>query len=484
MESIRIRRGAALVAVLLLGAGAPPPPVPTGDRLASGLRDLHYGLYSRAERSFLDAARSAPDDPQSHLFLAFNYWWHLSIDEDRNAHLNRPFDRAIAATLAAGQRRLERAPQDLSALTAVGSAHILRSHVEARRRRYFRAAREARRGRKRLIRVLARDPGRLDAQFTLGAFNYYADRVPLLVKGLRAILFLPGGDADLGLRQLRAVAESGSRFRTDARILLAVICGSREERCYEGALGHLRRALADNPGSPLIRGLLAELQMRLGHYDEAAREIERAIADADGDSEDRARQRAILKVALAEALVAGWRLREGERVLGAVEAHLEALPPSALRRRARVRRELDEKRGAATAGEVGSPAWAPLIDAALEHARGGRPGEAIAALNAAAAADPESPIPRFLKGRTLLRTGRAREAIAELEPLERSRADPPEWMQGWIEIYLGLAHRELGRPRAARSRFRRAGEVRRFRSADRGLLELRAGEPEDARCAP
>ncbi len=472
--SIALMVLAAGTATLALTAPAilPPPALPVpDDTIAVGLSDLHQGLYARAEEAFRAAGLAAPADPAPPFFLAYSHYWRI-LEDPKSHDLDAAFWRATEAALASGERRLESSPDDLHALVMAGGAHILRSHIQALRRNFLRAAQEARRGKKLLQAALEKDPSLLDPLLMLGAFNYYADRVPALVKGIRAILFLPGGDADLGLAQLRAVAASGSRLRTDARMVLAVICASRAEGCYEDALAHLDRALRDSPGSPVLLGWIGGIKMRLGFYEEAAVFLARAIQAAGGQDPDRVRQRRRLRILLAETLVADWRPDEAEAALRAADREPGTIPESDQKARARVDAEIRDKRGdGAAAG-------------AVRAAREGHTDEALAMLGALAAARPDSGLPRFLAGRTLFLAGRLPEAEAELDAAAALEKEPPPWMEGWIELYLGMAKEKAGDPRAARPYYRRASEVRKFGAAERGVLELRAHDPGDGRCAP
>jgi len=481
-RSIRLVVAVVLMPLEAASAAGPRPP---GDPLAEGVRVLHQGLYGRAEEIFQTAARNTPQDPEPQLFIAFTRWWRLLLEDRHGGVEDAGFDAGIDSTVARGERILAAAPEDTRAMTAVGTAHILRSHVEAMRRNYFHAAQEARRGRKLLEAALKLDPAMQEALFPLGALNYYADRVPALVKGLRTLLFLPGGDADRGLEQLQAVATSGTRFRTDAQLLIALICGSRDEACYRGALQRLRGALAENPGSPLILGLLGEVQMQLGTYDEAIQSFEEALAGAVGDDPDRSRQRRALRIALAEALVADWRLDHASELLHEVDLDRGPAPQGALRARARTEQELLMKRSKAPLStEDGAVhGGAEALAGALKAQEQGRLKEALALASDAVAARPDLVIARFLKGRILFLCGQFAQADSELAGVEERVTDPPAWLKGWTDLYRGIAESRLGNRRGARSHLRHASDVRRFRSGERGILELQWGELPNPRCA-
>jgi tetratricopeptide (TPR) repeat protein len=463
-------RPAALTVVLVFFLLAAAPNRPS-DPIDPGLADLHQGLYERAATAFRAAGRAAAADPEPALFVAFAYWWRL-LDDRSDTSLDAPFHAAAGEAVALGERRLEANPTEARALAALGTAHILRFHVEAIRRNYRSAAHEARRGKKLLEEALERQPGLADPLFALGAYNYYASQIPPLARGLAVFLRLPGGDRALGLEQLRRVASSDSRFRTSGRLLLASICGAREERCYTQAFGHLDRALADSPGSPLILGSRGDLHLRLGDHDAAARSFEEALAAAAGPDPERARQRRALRLLLLEALVAGWRLEDAKTPLAALRTEGGVLTERERRSLRRLEEELAFKRRL------------PEAEAARSADREGRRVEALDILGRAAAARPDDPLPRFLTGHLLLLYGRPREAEPELVAAAGLAVDPPGWLEGWLEIDLGLARRAAGRSRAARGHFRRAAEVRRFRSADLALLELARDDGVPEGCDP
>jgi len=485
---------------MIVVAATPEPPAtsslpPAADAFVrSGLKDLHEGLYARAEESFRQAARAAPGDPAPDLFIAFTFWWRM-IQDRSDRSLDEAFLRAAGHVVESGGARLDTTPGDVRLLTCVGTAHILRSQVEGLRRNFFRAAQEARRGKKMLEAALQIDPSQRDALFGLGAYNYYTERLPGLARGL---LFMPKGDADLGLRQLGTTASSSSYFNIDARLLLALICGSRDEQCYEDALSHLKAALAEDPASPLFLGSIGGVKMRLGYYPEAIRAFEKALASASGESPERQEQRRVLKVYLAEALTADWQLARAADTLKDI-GDLSALPARERQLGERVVTEIAQKRGdleiaparlredghrPADLAAKNSPPSRTAVRAALAALDRGDDTEAIAQLGAAAGAHPADPLPRFLMGKIHFDRGRFADAERELDAAHERAPDSPPWMAGWIELYHGLVEKTRTHGAAAEAHFRAASEVRRFRSAERGILELQEGVAPHGRCRP
>jgi predicted Zn-dependent protease len=300
----------------------------------------------------------------------------------------------------------------------------------------------------------------------MGALNYFADRVPLVVKTIRPLLFLPGGNAPLGLSQVRRVAFGSGRLRTDGRLLLGMVCADHYQMAFKEALAHLEVARSEAGDSPLIAAAIGELQERLGDPDQAAVTLAGAVELTAGPGLERSRQRRWLRLGQAEALVAGWRLEEAETALRAAQEEPGTASGAMQRLERRVREELAVKR----------TAFPVLGD--RERA------DPIGALGAVIRADPAAPTPRLARGRLLYLAGRDREALEDLEVAAKGSRGGPAWLQGWAEIYSGLAEARLGHGAPARDHFRAAAAVRRFRASDRGLLELGERGKDAALCAP
>ena len=452
----------AALASLVLPASAggralPVAGAPVDIAIESGLRALHQGEFGRAAAGFEQAARASPGAPVPLFFVVFSRWWQLVFAESPVPKSDPTFDQGVEATLAAARARLEASPKDAPALAVLGGAQVLRSHLEAMRGNYFRSGQEARRGKKALEQALGVDSGLDMALFPAGALNYYADRVPLVVKGLRPLFLFPGGDAALGLRQIRQVADGHGPFRTDGRLLLAQICADRHQRSYREALDHFRLALDENPGSPLIAGAIGDLQIRLGEYTAATATLAAALTTTPADGPERSRHRQWLMLGLAEAAMGDWRIEDAEENLRQVVRGPESLSPSLRKTQSRLEQEIAQRR----------PAMALLASLA-----GRGSGDVPAAIDQAIRADPGDAAPRYLRGRFLLQAGRPAEALVSLGEGAVAADGAPAWLAGWIEVLSGMAEARLGHLKEARAHYRKASGIRHFRAADRARLEL------------
>jgi tetratricopeptide (TPR) repeat protein len=331
---------------------------------------------------------------------------------------------------------------------------VLRAQVEAVRGNYFRAGREARQGKKALERALAISPSLETALFPMGALNYYSDRVPLLIKGIRSLLFIPGGDVDLGLRQIKEVADGNGRFQIEARLLFGLLCADRYQKRYPEAVRHFERAAKDSPESPVVRAALGSLWLRLGDDRAAEAAFQEGLKLTSGVGIERARQRRWLWLGTAEARVMGWRLSEAEAALQKSNEEAPSENSAGLARtRRRIEEEVRQKR------------------AAFPSVNGSAPSREQA--EAATRADASSPVAWLLLGQRRLEAG---DAAGAKQALDRAatllHSDAPAWMLGGVPLLQGSAESALGRTKQARADWDRAAGVRRFRNAEQARMLL------------
>ena len=143
--------------------------------------------------------------------------------------------------ISLAQTRLGKNPKDAEAAVLGGTAHILRTQLLGRQKKAMAAANEAKRGRRVLLQT--QDP---DALFGLGSYNYSIDQLQGAARSLRAVMGIPAGDREEGLRQLERAAREGTRFGLESRLLLMSIYAGKRERQLVAASRQAERLVAEH----------------------------------------------------------------------------------------------------------------------------------------------------------------------------------------------------------------------------------------------
>ncbi len=477
------------------------PPAPDA-RILEGLSAIHQGRFGEGQARFRAFLDGDPADPRGHLFLAFSEWWRLL--QLRGVQESAALEFHLEEAIRLARARLEQNAEDPETLANLGTGYIFLAQYRAAQRRVLRAAMAAKKGKGFLERALKHDSDLTDGLFGLGAYNYYADKVNALVKGIRTALFLPGGNSELGLSQLEEVSEKGRYFRTEAHLLLAIIMQGRHERRYLKAQEHLRAALALNPGSPVFLMSLGELQIRLGRYPEAQATLRKA-ADAAHLSRDPDRaelawlSQILLSDSLDLSLQCASALRELTSSLNAKDIQpdfRERALAVATRSATRIgdlhsleriydelgveaadRALLQERHGTPRLQE----GLVRGIEAALDLQEAGRWEEAARLLEELPSGNPASAEVGLHLAIIFFEQGKWREAETKLRQIPDTGAGGvPGWIGGWRNLYLGRSLVEQGKKAEGKAFYRRAAETEGFRAKDlaRALLGPEGDDPD------
>jgi tetratricopeptide (TPR) repeat protein len=388
-------------AALALAAALAPSPRPIDAKYREALELLYDGSTDTAIERLSSLAAEAPDDPMGAYLAALALCWKIEQRPESRA-LEGEFQGRVDRTIAMADARLAADPRDVRALLARGAAHGVRSRLHLFRAERRGAAQEAVRMREDLLDAHRLAPCDQDALFGLGLYDYYADVLPRLLKLVRFVFGIPGGNRARGLARI-ASARDAPFHHTEVRWQLYEIYAFYEddpERAWSEMAG-LHRAY---PDAPLWGLKLAEhLRERLGLLAESAAAAREVLAAAEGGHPNFSPVvAAMARLSLGETLLRDLRLSDAADALhAAADAPVEA---SAVATRARF-----------------------FLGRALELS--GRRADALPHYRAAArAADPDlrsragsalaSPIPeaeragslRLAEARRLREAGRAREA--------------------------------------------------------------------------
>ncbi len=118
-----------------------------------------------------------------------------------------------------------------------GWAWMFKAQLHALGGSYWSAGRAAARGNGDLKKYLSSYPDDPDAKGIMGTFLYFADTLPAVVKVIKKLFLIPGGDRERGLEYLNYAAGQKSLLRTDHRIILAAINTIFEGKFEEGVRG-------------------------------------------------------------------------------------------------------------------------------------------------------------------------------------------------------------------------------------------------------
>jgi hypothetical protein len=463
-------RGAILVGAAIAQFLSGGPAAPSDPRWEA-LRLVHEGRFEEADELLAGGGR-APSDPSIGFLRAFVTYWQLFYDSEDPA-LRQQFERRLDEAVAAAEARLDRAPEDGEAALWAGSARLLRAHLYAASRRPVASAFEAKRAKRWLERAGDSESWADEAAFGLGAYLYVADRVPALVKGVRALLLLPGGDRQKGLALLQRAASSSRFFSLDARLLLVTLCAHPKERLYEEALRQAEAAVAERVPALAALHVAGRLHLGLGQLDRAEDLLDRALSRAA--SSRRTAPSVVAAIALDRARLELARFRPDRALERLDPARFEGpgLPPGLARSAAELRASAaalarapngaDARRaldgGAREAGSFGRAL------AALERERNEGVEASLPALLGLAESDPEDATWGLLAGRALLLAGRPQEAVRMLRCDQREASLPPPWV-GPCHLLEGQAADLLGDRRKALAHYRKAERAPAFPSRD------------------
>ncbi|MDP1571282.1 MAG: hypothetical protein Q8L86_14910, partial [Vicinamibacterales bacterium] len=310
---------ACLLAVVIAAAAQPPPrgALAGGDRLAAVYDAALNADFAEAERQRLAACPPAPA-PACQLLAALTIWWRLQLDPGDRQH-DAAFEREVTGAIDAARRATAAAPDRADLWFHLGAAHGARAQWLGLRGDSLAAAREGRAIKQALERALALDPALDDARFGLGLYQYYAGTAPRLLRMLRWLLLLPGGNRAAGLAMLERAHDAGGLVSSEAAYQLHAIYLWYEGRFTDARalIDALARRYPQSPLFPQVRATIDDVY--LNDPAESRRGWEALLAAARADRV----HEPVLAEARARLAIASHldRLDESDRAL----PHLAAI---------------------------------------------------------------------------------------------------------------------------------------------------------------
>ena len=246
----------------------------------SGLDALYNIDYDKAQRDFKEIVRLYPNHPGGYQLLAARVWiktlyesrrlqaslyssesFYSSGDDKVDPKIVTEFRNYTREAKRLAEAKLKQEPKNIEALDFLANTEGLKAAFEEGvERRHFAALRDGNDAVNHHRDVLKLDPEYIDAQITIGLYEYVVGSLPLPVKLLAGATGYRGSKKR-GLKMLEAVARGGTWARDDAKSVLIVLY-TREKRWADKAT--LARELSEKyPRNYLLRLEMADALVSL-----------------------------------------------------------------------------------------------------------------------------------------------------------------------------------------------------------------------------
>src|SRR5829696_294161 len=236
----------------------------------SGLDALYNIDYDKANRDFKEIVQLHPNHPGGYQLLAARLWiktlyesrrlqsslyssegFYSSGDDKVDPKIVTEFRNLTREAKRLAEAKLKQEPKNVEALDFLANTEGLQAAFEeAVERRHFAALRDGNDAVNHHREVLKLDPNYIDAQITIGLYEYVVGSLPLPVKILAGATGFRGS-RKRGLAMLEQVAKEGRWSQDDAKTVLVLLY--RREKRFADVLKLARELSAKYPRNYLLK---------------------------------------------------------------------------------------------------------------------------------------------------------------------------------------------------------------------------------------
>jgi tetratricopeptide (TPR) repeat protein len=260
----------------------------------SGLEALYNIDYDKAQRDFNEIVKLYPNHPGGYQLLAARLWiktlyesrrlqvslyssesFYVSGDDKVDPKIVTEFRNLTREARRLAEAKLKQEPKNIEALDFLANTEGLKaSFEEAVERRHFAALRDGNDAVNHHREVLKLDPKYIDAQLTIGLYEYVVGSLPLPVKILAGATGYRGSKKR-GLALLEQVAKEGRWAQDDAKSVL-IILYAREKR-FADVITLTRELSAKYPRNYLLRLETADALVSLAGMKRKEKDVAGAV---------------------------------------------------------------------------------------------------------------------------------------------------------------------------------------------------------------
>ena len=259
-----------------------------------GLEALYNIDYDRAYRDFKQIADSYPNHPAGPQLLAAGLWiktlyqsrrlqsslynsesFYTNGDDKVDPKVVDEFRTLTREARRLAEAKLKQDPKNIEALDFLANTEGLKAAFEeAVERRHFAALRDGNDAVGHHREILKIDPKYIDAQLTIGLYEYVVGSLPLPIKLVAGVTGYHGSKKR-GLSMLEQVAKEGHWAQDDAKTVL-VLLYTREKR-FEDVLAITRELSVKYPRNYLFRLETADALVSIAEVKRSKKDLAGAV---------------------------------------------------------------------------------------------------------------------------------------------------------------------------------------------------------------
>lgn len=239
--------------------------------LEGAVENLYNCRYEKAEKQFRSLRRRYPNHPMPYFLLGLSQWWKIVPTNIKTKQYDKLFFAYMDSSITKAEALYSADSKNYEACFFLAAAYGFDGRLNAERSNWPKATVSAKRALKYL--EISKEANGLSPEFLFGQalFNYYAVWIPDNYPLLKPVLLLfPKGNKQLGLQQLRNVADNGFYVGPEAKVFLMRILNN-EENNPEAAMPIARNLAKSYPDNGYFQRFYALLCFNMGEFRESER---------------------------------------------------------------------------------------------------------------------------------------------------------------------------------------------------------------------
>ncbi|SNC76143.1 Tetratricopeptide repeat-containing protein [Hymenobacter gelipurpurascens] len=202
--------------------------------LEGAVQNLYNFKYDKAEKQFRSLRRRYPNHPMPYFLLGLTTWWKIMPTNITTQVYDKTFFAYMDTAITKGENMYQKDRKNYEACFFLSAAYGFDARLNAERSNWRKATLSSKRALDYLDK--SQEANGLSPEFLFGQalINYYAVWISDNYKLLKPVLlFFPKGNRQLGVQQLRHVAQNGFYTSNEAKVFLMKILQNQENKPEE-----------------------------------------------------------------------------------------------------------------------------------------------------------------------------------------------------------------------------------------------------------